>query len=380
MNIEKKRQSNFELLRVVAMFMIVAHHLCVHGVQQVLMPNVAYKTYFLGSTINKIFVSLLYPGGTIGVALFFMITGYFIVDKEKISVRKVCLETIFYCLLSVIVFISLQIGYKYFGIGYPFTEYSIARRAIFAILTLINPIFYTYWFVSTYVILCFLAPALNRILNEINKKGYIVLLLSTWIVLYFIQTCHGSGVANLGRACFFYILGTYFRKYKFAIKSSVLYFLIALILWAFYSFCAYYLDGIRATENILKQTAIQMAGGGINCLLTPLCAVSIFIFFLSLNFSNKFINILGSTTFGIYLIHESVLSSFIWNGIFKVSEVWVSAYFPLFAILDVTVLFSVCSLIDYIRIRYFEIPLLNKINGLDIVIKRKFLKKGNENA
>lgn len=257
--IKTNHQSNFELLRIVAMLMIVAHHLCVHGVQQVLMPELAYKTYFLGSTINKIFVSLFYPGGTIGIALFFMITGYFLVEKEEISIRKVCLEVLFYCLLAVLVFIILQIGYKYFGIGYSFSEYSVVRRAIFAMGTLINPLFGVYWFVSTYIILCFLAPTINSFLSTLNKKGFIVLLLSTWIILYFVQTCQGSGVANIGRACFFYILGAYFKKNKFESKFSYLYLFVAILLWIFYSFCAYYLDGMRNIDSLSKLTYVQIS-------------------------------------------------------------------------------------------------------------------------
>lgn len=113
-------------------------------------------------------------------------------------------------------------------------------------------------------------------------------------------------------------------------------------------------------------------------MLTPLCACCLFIFFLSFSFSSKLVNGLGATTFGIYLIHESILSSFIWNGVFKVSEIWLSSYFPLLAMLDVAMLFVACSLMDYIRIRFFEMLMLKNINKIEIKMKRKFLKKGNE--
>lgn len=99
-----KRQSNFELLRIVAMLMIVAHHLAVHGVQHVLEPNICYAAYAAGSFLNKVFTCFLLPGGEIGVGLFFMTTGYFLCTANQTSVRKVVFETIFYSVLTGVLF------------------------------------------------------------------------------------------------------------------------------------------------------------------------------------------------------------------------------------------------------------------------------------
>lgn len=100
-----KRQSNFELLRIVAMLMIVASHLACHGVQHVLDENIAYAAYNSGSLANKIFTSFLNPAGTAGVALFFMITGFFLCRKEKGSIKKVALEAAFYSVVLGIAFL-----------------------------------------------------------------------------------------------------------------------------------------------------------------------------------------------------------------------------------------------------------------------------------
>ena len=58
-----ERKSNIELLRIVAMFMIVGSHLACHGVQSQLLGNNTYQIWNDGSEINKIFVSFLNPGG-----------------------------------------------------------------------------------------------------------------------------------------------------------------------------------------------------------------------------------------------------------------------------------------------------------------------------
>ena len=43
--INSKRQSNFELLRIVAMMMIVGHHYVVHGVQERYIADEALKIW-----------------------------------------------------------------------------------------------------------------------------------------------------------------------------------------------------------------------------------------------------------------------------------------------------------------------------------------------
>ena len=84
-----KRQANIELLRIVAMLMIIGSHLALHGVQS------DWNVWSAGNRINRVFTSFLKPGGGIGVAVFFMITGYFNVCKEKVSAKRTIQVTIF---------------------------------------------------------------------------------------------------------------------------------------------------------------------------------------------------------------------------------------------------------------------------------------------
>ncbi|MGN0729318.1 acyltransferase family protein [Treponema sp.] len=110
----KTRQSNFELLRIFAMVMIVASHLAVHGVQQVLLDS-KYLAYTGGSFVNQLFTCFLPAGGGIGVALFFMITGFFMCRKENSSVKKVVVQAVFYSILTGVLFICSLVLSK-FGI------------------------------------------------------------------------------------------------------------------------------------------------------------------------------------------------------------------------------------------------------------------------
>ena len=62
--------SNFELLRIIAMLMIVGAHFPGHGIRHVLVPELS-SVWLSGSFVNRVFTSCLIPGGKIGVGIFF---------------------------------------------------------------------------------------------------------------------------------------------------------------------------------------------------------------------------------------------------------------------------------------------------------------------
>ena len=99
----KIRQSNFELIRIIAMLMIVGAHYCGHGVLKVRTSN-SYNAFLQGDFFNQITTVLYSAGGKTGVALFFMITGYFLCHKKDlISQKKIICQSLFYMLLLTLV-------------------------------------------------------------------------------------------------------------------------------------------------------------------------------------------------------------------------------------------------------------------------------------
>ena len=68
----RERNSTIEMLRIFAMILVVMSHCAVHG----------------GVVSNEAKISnWFYIGGEIGVAIFILISGYFMVD-EKVSMKK----------------------------------------------------------------------------------------------------------------------------------------------------------------------------------------------------------------------------------------------------------------------------------------------------
>lgn len=69
------RNSSIELLRVIAMFMILAHHFIVHNGYDVLKLPLGPERIF--------FQLVMQGGGKIGVVIFFSISAWFFLDREQ---------------------------------------------------------------------------------------------------------------------------------------------------------------------------------------------------------------------------------------------------------------------------------------------------------
>ena len=355
-----ERKSNFELLRIAAMLMIVAYHLVCHGVQRHVLS--------VSPTGNRLFQQFLMPGGDIGVALFFMLTGYFLVGKQRTSVLKVCLQTIFYGLALSALFVIMMVIHKSFGVGYAFSEFSLTEkitqllRHIFVLVSAGN-----WWFVSAYVLLVLTAPRINQFLATLNKAGFARLLLVTWFFFYSYQLVFDGAYVSLGRAFFFYILGAYCRLFVDCEpkKPKMRHVVLFALGWLLFVSCAFWSDDLGEisvkTASAMQAIKRCVLVGLMNCISIPLCSWSLFIVFARMSVPpSRRINTVAATTFGVYLLHDShITRQLLWNGILHVSDAqFLSPYFPLLALVDILAVFAVCSAIDYLRLRLVEPKML----------------------
>ena len=355
-----ERKSNFELLRIAAMLMIVAYHLVCHGVQRHVLS--------VSPTGNRLFQQFLMPGGDIGVALFFMLTGYFLVGKQRTSVLKVCLQTIFYGLALSALFVIMMVIHKLFGVGYAFSEFSLTEkitqllRHIFVLVSAGN-----WWFVSAYVLLVLTAPRINQFLATLNKAGFARLLLVTWFFFYSCQLVFDGAYVSLGRAFFFYILGAYCRLFVDCEpkKPKMRHVVLFALGWLLFVSCVFWSNDLGEisvkTASAMQAIKKCLLVGLTNCISIPLCSWSLFIVFARMSVPpSRRINTVAATTFGVYLLHDShITRQLLWNGILHVSDAqFLSPYFPLLALVDILAVFAVCSAIDYLRLRFVEPKML----------------------
>lgn len=94
----------------------------------------------------------------------------------------------------------------------------------------------------------------------------------------------------------------------------------------------------------------------INSALALMASVYMFFAFKQLKIGHsKIINVVASTTFGIYLLHDSnLLRKFIWHDLLNVKQFYGSDFLPLYAVISVVLVFSVCGIIDFLRSKFLE--------------------------
>ena len=97
-----QRNSSIELLRIIAMFMILAHHFIVHN---------GYDVLKLPLGPERIFFQLVMAGGgKVGVVIFFSISAWFFLDREqtiKSNLKRVWImerELLFWSLILVMLY------------------------------------------------------------------------------------------------------------------------------------------------------------------------------------------------------------------------------------------------------------------------------------
>lgn len=73
---KKARDSQFELLKIIAMFMIVSHHFVAWNIYNI-------DTQITGITINKLFLQLIGNHAFIGNNLFFLCSAWFLVKMTQ---------------------------------------------------------------------------------------------------------------------------------------------------------------------------------------------------------------------------------------------------------------------------------------------------------
>lgn len=371
---KEKRNTSIELLRIIAMFMIIGSHLTYHGVQHNASDNV-FINYNMAPLFNRIFSELLIPGGEVGVNIFFLITGYFSIKKQKINflaLRNLLIEGSFYGLLCLFLLILIKLcGFSFFQ-EFNIVYFQWIMKSIF------DPsLSGAWWFLSAYIILILISPLINKLFNTTNVKGQLLFLLFIFIFPYGFGKIAGSDYLYLSRAFLFYGIGGFINKNlkSNSIKSNKVIYLLAFILvWTLSGMISFTINNILNTN----ESVVQLINRLLSCIefsiLNPLAAIALFITFLSLDFNSKMINNIAKSVFGIYLIHDSLLGrKLLWEEVFNLDKLFFNQLFPFYSVIIIGLIFLGCLVIDYLRNIYFVncvFPVVNKVTN-NIIFRLK---------
>ena len=318
-----KRQLNYEILRIIAMILILFHH------------AMLYLPSDITAQLPSVAVDILSSGGKYGVILFILITGYFECNKEfKITkIFKLVGQTLFYSYLFLVLAIIIN-----------------KQLDLNTIIRSLLPItFNQYWFITTYVILYLLIPFLNKLINTLSKKEFIklILILSLFITILPSFALASFSIGSLGTFIYIYLIGSYLNKYsKFYLKNKNKFLVLSITLYI-----------ISIIVHILAKKYIGFYNGiffSVNSFFFLGSAISLFQYFKKANISENFrktIVFFSQTTFGVYLIHENIFGrEIIWNDLFSLFYNNVNMHLLVLIILYVIIIYISFSIFDKIYI------------------------------
>lgn len=291
----KTRQSNLELLRILAILMVVMEHF-------IRQSGLLESETGLNGAINVFMGS----GARIAVNIFVIIGSWFMADSEfkPCKAAKLYLETAFYCIPITLLMACLGTA-------------GGARNILQGLLPFLGrPV----WFATAYISLILLTPFLNAAFLLPPQKQN--LLVGSLFVLFCIVSTVPSFsnidyIADFSWFCVVYIAVGWakhngllskvkFNKWGCAALGLAIYAglcvssRISFLNWT----ANYWLDNIRALPNIA-------------------CAVCLFAFMMKTDMGSvRFVNFFSKSVFAVYIIHQvPAFREFLWKTICRADSI-----------------------------------------------------------
>ena len=335
----KARNYNFDILRIIAMLMIIIHHITVNdfGLQKYLVTNEILLSN--KQTIILMFINSL---AIIGVNIFFLISGYFKINlsKKKILNLVICI----YLLFGIVTLSGIILGYV-----------SLSKETL---INVINP-FGLYWFLLVYLIITILSPILNKIIENVKEKEakqffiLVILVFSIYSNYNDASILIGGGYSLIW-GCILYILGGFINKFKIKESKGLLYYFILVTINTLISYLLYKSNRFDLAWNQFKY----------NNIIIFLESICIFIWFNSIKkqiTKSKIITFFASSTLITYLLHSTcwltILRNYPIKTLINHNLFYLGVLFlPIYAL----IIYFVCSIVSLLYDKTIKV-LINRI-------------------
>lgn len=334
-----QRESGLELFRIITMLLIVAHHYVVNsGLWGAEGP-------IMSAPMNgrSLFLLLFGAWGKTGINCFVLITGYFMC-KSQITVKKFLkflLEVEFYKILFYVIFIAT---------GY--TEFSISGFA--KVLLPVSQIKSN--FIGCYLLFFLCIPFLNILIENMSEKQHIYITSLLCFIYVVFGTVFERNI-NMNYVSWFavlYLIASYIRLYPKRIFEKRKFWGITVILVIAFSMASVIFFAWLGKPRFVPYYLLQDS----NKAFAVLTALSVFLYFKNLKFRSVFINSIAASCFGVLLIHANsdAMRKWLWYDILDNAGMFNSQWLIVHAVTSVIVIYIICTVIDYFRIKFLEKP------------------------
>lgn len=344
----KTRQANFELLRIIAMLMVIAMHFLSRTGS---LPSAGIGKMPGAQGVIAVFVESFC---IVAVNVYVLISGYFLCEKSFSIKRllRLIAQILFYTILIPVVLAAAGV--------LPVSE-------VLSIYHLWNCLFPVesghYWFVTSYVVMVLFSPVLNAAVRTLTRKQ-----LKATLFFLFLFFSVGKSVSvilfasdkfgyDYGWFLFLYLTAAYLREYGSVFFSgrkrcAALYvgscLLIALMELVLLAVCA-------KTGALEYYASVPFHYNFVPALVGALALFGLFRYTRLRETSfTRLICGIAPATFGVYLIHEHVDISRRWTGWLVGSLSGHMGGYLIQMAESVLAVFAVCVCIDLVRAAVFR--------------------------
>lgn len=350
---KKPRMANLELLRSIAMMMVIVLHYLSKGdlLGDLTTEHMSYMSVV--AWVLEVFC-------LVAVNVYMLISGYFLSTSSfKLSrLLKLWLQVWMY---SVVV-----------GLVAAFTGILPAEECdIHYYLTLLFPISMShYWFMTAYVFLYVLLPILCMAVRKMTKAqmqvtlaGMLTVFCLFKSVLPFRLEADGQGYDCIWYVCVF-LTAAYIKKFGLPFlekkRNSIILYVAGCL-------------GILAETLCLRQVYLRTGSMGLimkigteyNHIFVFLASVGLFMTFLSIQVSDgmgKWINRIAPYTLGVYLLHENMGVRYAWQNLFGAHCIYATYGLLWYTLTAVVGVFVAGVLVEWLRSKF--------VAGIDILLRK----------
>lgn len=335
----KMRDSRIELLRIVLMWTVMAHHFVVHNADSV--------SVFPGSFTKFFYNIFFYPIGRTAVGCFVAITIWFVAGKAGYSIKQAVKQIA--SIEGTVLFYSIALGFFFMLRG----DIQVSPTNLIDIFA---PILTgsSWWFITVYAWLVFLLPFLIPALHALDQKLHLYLSIFLVCAFGFLRYVPLFWIPIDGLLVDFIIicvLVCYIRWY--VDLSTVNIRLLVAYCIASFAGVAISFYGQFHFDGLLGSTFANLYNGffgSLASIFSLVIAISVLLIdFKMPHFSSRFVNAIAKLCFATYLISDyGPIQSWLWSSLFPFTRVGVGLGI-LQVLLVPTVVFAICLMLEGLR-------------------------------
>ena len=331
------RNSSIELLRIIAMFMILMYHFIVHNGYDVLKLPLGPERIF--------FQLIMQGGGKIGVVIFFSISAWFFLDREqtiKSNLRRVWImerELLFWSLILMafyLVFDRADLGMKLMVKSFMPLSMNV------------------WWYATAYAIFLALLPFLSKGLKALGEKYHLALavtMLAIWGLTSFIPGMIGISDGFFGFIYLFVLISAYkWYLRPLSIKQT----------WALTAVGVGFVLLYTAVSTVLGLFGVSKGIFITGDWKLPVVMIGfgMFLLFDRVTFHSRVINRIAQSAFAVYLITDYAASEkLLWVRLFNLKNLYQQPLAMVQILGILLAIYVVCTLLDFIRQALFAVTI-----------------------